>query len=102
LKNKVVNIHIQHFVSKNPFAIAFGSCDNVNEVFGADAVLSLEEECDIAGLRCMFKWLKQLHLFSNSTYDMGVLFCLGMEMHGGVHVELLSSELIEIATHGYT
>lgn len=65
----IVIVFGEHFVSKNPFAIAVGSYENINKIIKCtNDVLFLQEDCSVMRSDMGLEWLKQ----ADSAYNVSV------------------------------
>ena len=80
----------EHSVSKNPFAIAVGSYENINKIIKCtNDVLFLREDRNVMLSDMGLEWLKQ----ADSTYNVSVFARRGGGIwrdSGGVHTQTVS------------
>lgn len=80
MKWLIVTVCGEHFVSKNPFAIAVGSYENINKIIKCtNDVLFLREDRNVMLSGMGLEWLKQ----ADSTYNVGVFARRGGGHLGG-------------------
>ena len=76
----IVTVCGEHFVSKNPFAIAVGSYENINKIIKCtNDVLFLREDRNVMLSGMGLEWLKQ----ADSAYNVGVFARRGGGHLGG-------------------